>query len=419
MAWPTDDLTTTHLDAGTDDPSQARAELKSAVDKLKSVLGEVTAAATVWHSGNDGGGSGLDADTVDTYQASALLDLANATGTLSSSKVQTTGLDADTLDGQHGSYYQNATNLTSGTLSMDRIGADAITAAKIAANAVGNSELASAAVKQGNLSTTDEENSTTSNDVTHFTTSAGKYSFYMQIKVSSSNHFDMYGGHMGLDNSWNKTVTTTYTTWLNLQSASARTIYGNVTYINSSPPFNLGDGDIPLFVWALLDSSSNIISVQTSEVPPWAYNGPTDIMHDRTDKTTGRKYKTVYEIDEDSGLLLNSEIEITQDLKNRDMPLIPHPFASKTSDQTVVLLDPVETGYLFDVKKGGQSVNELLHNDYLRLDNTPLSRAAPQGVTPTRFKWKNTQRKAGEMIRDRRLNQGPYAPEIPAPAGGD
>lgn len=72
MAWPTDDLTTTHLDSATDDPSQARVELKSAIDKLKAVLAEVDAGQTVFHSGNDGPGSGLDADSVDGFSAAQL-----------------------------------------------------------------------------------------------------------------------------------------------------------------------------------------------------------------------------------------------------------------------------------------------------------------------------------------------------------
>jgi hypothetical protein len=38
-------------------------------------------SGTAWHSGNDGPGSGLDADTVDTYEAAALLARANHTGT--------------------------------------------------------------------------------------------------------------------------------------------------------------------------------------------------------------------------------------------------------------------------------------------------------------------------------------------------
>lgn len=42
------------------------------------------------------------------------------------------GLDADALDGQHGSYYTNASNLSSGTLDMARIADGSVTNAKLA-----------------------------------------------------------------------------------------------------------------------------------------------------------------------------------------------------------------------------------------------------------------------------------------------
>lgn len=47
MTWPTDDLTTTHLDAGTDDPSQARAELLAAVQKIQAILTQRGAASGI------------------------------------------------------------------------------------------------------------------------------------------------------------------------------------------------------------------------------------------------------------------------------------------------------------------------------------------------------------------------------------
>lgn len=40
MAIPADDLTTDHLDAPTDDPSQARLEIKAGIDKMKALLAE-------------------------------------------------------------------------------------------------------------------------------------------------------------------------------------------------------------------------------------------------------------------------------------------------------------------------------------------------------------------------------------------
>lgn len=37
MAWPDGALTTTHLDAGSDDPSQARAEIEAAIEAINAI----------------------------------------------------------------------------------------------------------------------------------------------------------------------------------------------------------------------------------------------------------------------------------------------------------------------------------------------------------------------------------------------
>ena len=77
MAWPTDNITTLNLDASTDDPSQARAEIKNAMDKTKDVI-----------AGRN------TANGVAPLDASGLVPLANIPATL-------TGKDADTVDGAH------------------------------------------------------------------------------------------------------------------------------------------------------------------------------------------------------------------------------------------------------------------------------------------------------------------------------
>jgi hypothetical protein len=66
----------------------------------------------VWHAGNDGSGSGLDADLLDGQQGSYYLPAASYTAADVKSKLLTvdgsgSGVDADLLDGQDGSYYTN------------------------------------------------------------------------------------------------------------------------------------------------------------------------------------------------------------------------------------------------------------------------------------------------------------------------
>jgi hypothetical protein len=76
-----------------------------------AVTGALTRnGSTVWDAGNDGSGSGLDADLLDGQHGSYYLPAASYTAADVLTKLKTvdgagTGLDADLLDGQHGAYY--------------------------------------------------------------------------------------------------------------------------------------------------------------------------------------------------------------------------------------------------------------------------------------------------------------------------
>ncbi|MGQ3289043.1 hypothetical protein [Sphingopyxis sp.] len=68
------------------------------------------AGNNAWHAGNDGSGSGLDADMLDGLNSSAFLQLANFIGSEVLSRLVTvdgsgSGLDADLLDGYHASSF--------------------------------------------------------------------------------------------------------------------------------------------------------------------------------------------------------------------------------------------------------------------------------------------------------------------------
>lgn len=71
---------------------------------------------TIWHAGNVGANSGLDADKLDGQHGSYYQARTNHTGTQAPSTISPQGagstLDADLLDGQHGSYYQARGNHT-------------------------------------------------------------------------------------------------------------------------------------------------------------------------------------------------------------------------------------------------------------------------------------------------------------------
>jgi len=179
----------------------------------------------------------------------------------------------------------------------------------------------------------------------------------------------------------------------------------DIRYINASPPYDLGDGQIPLFSFLRLDSDSKVIAVHNSVNPPWAHNGPTKTKHNAI-----REGKKVYieKCLNDDGEIELIETEITQAVKNADMDTIPHPFLLKPGD-SVVLLDPVETLYLEELRQTGERISRLIFDDYLRLDGEEITRNCPTGVMPRKFKWKNTRARAGERKSDKRLGRGRFA----------
>lgn len=408
MVWPTDDLTTTHLDASTDDPGLARAELKAAVDKIKSILGEVPAGSTVWHSSNDGpGGSpSLDAATLGGAGKDSAyhLNLANATGTLAASKVSDgpgSGLNADQLDSQDGSYYLDIGNAT-GTLNTARIGNDSITASKIAANAIKTPEISTM--------TEESQSGVAVAARTYVILSSGEYGFIPQVKTANNTTTAQLEAVVGFRGSVAATCTTSYTTRMVLFGVTSITaITARIRYVTSSPPYRLGTEDIPLFAWVQLDSNDNIMAIQTSHTPPWAYNGPTNIRPDKKDPITGQYLVRKRSIDEETGEVSIIDQPITHELKNADMDLIPQPFLSREPGDKVILLDPPETLYLKELHESGESVCDLLQDDYLRLDNSTIIRATPNGVLPAKFKWKNTRARVGEAAKDRRLKRGVFS----------
>ena len=174
-------------------------------------------------------------------------------------------------------------------------------------------------------------------------------------------------------------------------------------YIQASPPYNLGNGDIPLFTFVWVDALGNIKATYVAPEPPWAYNGPTDIRADyyrdgkayqrarltaqqRLDFLDSTKRNAVFD-----QLARASEVEITHAIKNADMPLIPHPFtANNVSGTTIVLLDPVGamSEQLATLHAAGESISGFLYDKYLTIDNTPLAGNTPPGVVACRASWK-------------------------------
>ena len=67
-----------------------------------------------------------------------------------------------------------------------------------------------------------------------------------------------------------------------VMASTVGTITARQRFVQASPPYNLGNGDIPLFVFVEVASDGSILGTCVSTDPPWAYNGPTNILADVT-----------------------------------------------------------------------------------------------------------------------------------------
>lgn len=262
---------------------------------------------------------------------------------------------------------------------------------------VTESSLGAASVSQTKLKTTTGEVSVAAASQ-NLTLPGGEYGFYPQIRVNTGSMTATIGSSV---------TNTSYVTNIHLNATNNG--YAQHIYIQASPPYDLGDGEIQLFVFALLDSSGNIVATYVAPEAPWHYNGPTDIRAERYTYDR-RGYRTMNEFIAEHGSIKNAVIagmpmeqaileyknarlidtEITQSIKNADMDLIPHPFVSNNlTGKTVIMLDPVGDlcNKLCAFHDSGESVSEILR-EYIRINNTGLQRNKPKGVMVCSGLWK-------------------------------
>ncbi len=269
-------------------------------------------------------------------------------------------------------------------------GSSTITADKMAADSVGQSEIIAGAVHQSELDTSlGEVSASMSSGPVTLTLPGGQYGFYPQVRANSVHSSLPF--NVQIINASDSSQPTSYGTYITLDygDASGRTGYARQRYVNSSPPINLGDGDIPLFVFVVTGPNGDIKQTYAADVPPWLYNGPTDCRPDQVRKD-GKRFKWVRSFNRLTGEVAKQLVEITQEMKNADMHLYPHPFKKLGQSDRIVLLDPPDTLNLQEIQLAGESVADLLQDGYISLDNSPIARVAPQNVQPVRFRWRLT-----------------------------
>ena len=82
------------------------------------------------------------------------------------------------------------------------------------------------------------------------------------------------------------------------------------------------------------------------------------------------------------------EIEITTEVKNQPMPLVPHPFITRDPGDMIFILSPMVSDYdlLNDLAQDGESVSELIHKNYIKIGDKILG-DAPNDCEFRRFEF--------------------------------
>ena len=194
-------------------------------------------------------------------------------------------------------------------------------------------------------------------------------------------------------------------------SGGAGTVITTVTatqrYISASPPYNIGDGDIANFTYLVYDKNNQLVASYVADTPPWAYNGPTNIMPDLVKRNEvnneliklKKQYKKIVlppwrggNEDEWNDWNANKEfefVEIDHEMKNRDMDLIPHPYPNLREGDYVVLVEPCcdITDKFKDLHEDGESIYNIIKDGYIELKEE-VNCCKPNGVKVMRPKWK-------------------------------
>lgn len=315
-----------------------------------------------------------------------------ATWTAISDSVLEPGKPIRSIDGI--ALRDNPIAITEGAAGAPRVVSGAIDWSTVS-NEIGQQQMASNAVGQAQLKTSESTNSNTDDAPFDVTVPGGTYSFWPRYWASTSTSAFLAGS----TSSSNQAVTFDNT------SGASRT--GNVRsrFIQSSPPYDLGDGIIHGFVYVRLDAYGKPAGVYISEDPAsygttWGgtpeYFSADGKLHGRwksrklTIKDVKEGHASAADLMDPSNTVIE-DIEITPQSKLRGIDERPHPWAdSMPSGHQAILLDPMCecTGWIIRTMLDGDSPDQLIYSGHIKIDNTELQRACPPGMKAYKAKLK-------------------------------
>lgn len=277
------------------------------------------------------------------------------------------------------------------------VDAPKILAAAFDVGALDQSAIADRAIGQAELKTATGSVSTPNSNSykNNFVMPGGEYGFYPRVSVVARVGSYPVASIFQWTSSGQAASLATY---LRLDGAS---VTASQRYIQASPPYDLGDGEIPLFIYIEVDTLGNPQGIYIAPEAPFHYNGKTDIRakYYRNGKGYKQEKESIVYMRENgitNDILVNDEVirnqvlsmtkkvevEITQDIKNADKNEIPHPFVNPLVANTIVMLDPVSdvTIKLFELHELGVDVGKMIRDKKVTFGNIALSRAPLDGV---------------------------------------
>lgn len=294
-------------------------------------------------------------------------------------------------------------------------GAPLIQTAAYQPGSVDQAAIGASAVGQGELKSTTASGSAggSANTQHSYSLTGGTYSFWTAGSNSGTNSTE-YPSGFGNGDTGAGVIGVKIGT-----GAGSRYVYFDERYIQSSPPWDLGDGEIPLFVFAVLNSAGEIECVSVGEDPTWNNHGPTNLTATHKSRKNGKivKYRQEMVLREngltmaqcrrqDAALfdeilrgkkradLVPRLVELTPEYKNSDADLCPHPWHTNRPEffagRTVVMLDPfcknVETlRAIFDGEGAGEC--RRIIEARFKFDNTEQKRKTPKGIKAHALKF--------------------------------
>lgn len=306
----------------------------------------------------------------------------------------------------------NVTALAEGASGAPRLQTAAyndlsVTTGKLANSAATQAKVAAAAIGQAQLKTATGGGSV-STGWTRAVLPGGEYGFVPGFYNSIYPSFNVFPEALvGFFDAGSGTPSfnhNTQTSYVSTRSyGGSGTFLWHQRYIQASPPYDLGDGEVPLFVFALVDSNGEVQGTWIAPDPPWANNGPTDCRALYYDKQ-GRGWK--YARDYSAARAIADPIEraeamndapwrlmeVTHEIKNADMSVLPHPWATIPDGTTPVLLDPVSplVQRLALLHWSGEDVDKVLR-EHVRFGAALSRRVHPPNVDAVEARLKDSR----------------------------